>query len=54
MPDARKVLRKQGMLSKSKERNRRPTLAELDKLRDWNSESYGSSDSAPALTYASR
>lgn len=32
MPDARKVLRKLGMVSKSKERNRRPTLEELDKL----------------------
>lgn len=32
MPDARKVLRKLGMVSKSKERNRRPTLKELDKL----------------------
>ncbi|CRM31251.1 site-specific integrase [Pseudomonas sp. 58 R 3] len=32
MPDARKVLRKLGMVSKSKERNRRPTLDELDKL----------------------
>lgn len=32
MPDARKVLRKLGMVSKSKERNRRPTLTELDKL----------------------
>lgn len=32
MPDARKVLRKLGMVSKSKERNRRTTLAELDKL----------------------
>jgi integrase len=34
MPDARKVLRKLGMVSKSKERNRRPTLDELDKLMD--------------------
>lgn len=32
MFDARKVLRKLGMVSKSKERNRRPTLAELGKL----------------------
>jgi integrase len=32
MPDARKVLRKLGMVSKSKERNRRPTLEELDGL----------------------
>lgn len=32
MPDARKVLRKLGMVSKSKERKRRPTLEELDKL----------------------
>jgi integrase len=32
MPDARKVLRKLGMVSKSKERNRRPTLDELDSL----------------------
>jgi len=32
MPDARKVLRKLGMVSKSKERNRRPTLDELDRL----------------------
>jgi len=32
MPDARKVLRKLGMVSKSKERNRRPTFDELDKL----------------------
>ncbi|MFJ3375498.1 site-specific integrase [Pseudomonas sp. NPDC086112] len=32
MPDARKVLRKLGMVSKSKERNRRPTPEELDKL----------------------
>ena len=32
MPDARKVLRKLGMVSKSKERNRRPTMEELDKL----------------------
>jgi integrase len=32
MPDARKVLRKLGMVSKSMERNRRPTLDELDRL----------------------
>ena len=32
MPDARRVLRKLGMVSKSKERNRRPSLEELDKL----------------------
>jgi integrase len=32
MSDARRVLRKLGMVSKSKERNRRPTLDELDKL----------------------
>lgn len=32
MPDARKVLRKLGTVSKSKERNRRPTLDELDRL----------------------
>ncbi|MGE8187971.1 site-specific integrase [Pseudomonas sp. NPDC086278] len=32
MSDARKVLRKLGMVSKSKERNRRPTLEDLDKL----------------------
>ncbi len=34
MPDARKVLRKLGMVSKSKERNRRPTMEELDKLME--------------------
>lgn len=34
MSDARKVLRKLGMVSKSKERNRRPTLDELDKLME--------------------
>ncbi len=34
MPDARRVLRKLGMVSKSKERNRRPTLEELDKLME--------------------
>lgn len=32
MPDARKVLRKLGMVSKSKERSRRPSLDELDRL----------------------
>ncbi len=32
MPDARRVLRKLGMVSKSKERSRRPSLEELDKL----------------------
>jgi integrase len=32
MPDARRVLRNLGMVSKSKERNRRPTLDKLDKL----------------------
>ena len=32
MPDARRVLRKMGAVTKSKERTRRPTLAELDKL----------------------
>jgi len=32
MPDARKVLRKMGAVSKSRERNRRPTLDELEKL----------------------
>ncbi|MBV1813447.1 tyrosine-type recombinase/integrase [Pseudomonas viridiflava] len=32
MSDARKVLRKLGMASKSRERNRRPALDELDKL----------------------
>lgn len=32
MPDARKVLRKMGAVTRSKERNRRPTLEELDKL----------------------
>ncbi|MDD1020675.1 tyrosine-type recombinase/integrase [Pseudomonas sp. TNT2022 ID1048] len=34
MPDARRVLRKLGMVSKSKERNRRPTKEELDKLME--------------------
>lgn len=32
MPDARRVLRKMGAVSKSKERERRPTLKELDAL----------------------
>lgn len=32
MPDARRVLRKMGAVSKSKERARRPTLDELDKI----------------------
>lgn len=32
MPDARKVLRKMGAVTRSKERKRRPTLEELDKL----------------------
>lgn len=32
MPDARRVLRKMGAVSKSKERTRRPTLDELDRL----------------------
>lgn len=32
MPDARRVLRKMGAVSKSKERSRRPTLDELDRL----------------------
>lgn len=34
MPDARRVLRKLGMVSKSSERNRRPTLEELDALTE--------------------
>jgi len=34
MVDARKVLRKLGMVTKSRERNRRPTLDELDKLME--------------------
>jgi len=34
MTDARKVLRKMGMASRSKERDRRPTLDELDRLMD--------------------
>lgn len=32
MPDARKVLRKMGAVSKSRERNRRPTKGELEKI----------------------
>jgi hypothetical protein len=32
MPDARRVLRKMGVVTKSRERTRRPTLAVLDKL----------------------
>ncbi len=35
MPDARKVLRKMGAVTRSKERNRRPTLDELDKLFEY-------------------
>ena len=35
MPDARKVLRKMGAVTRSKERNRRPTLEELDKLFEY-------------------
>ena len=35
MPDARKVLRKMGGVSRSKERNRRPTLAELDAILEY-------------------
>ncbi|SDB18604.1 Phage integrase family protein [Pseudomonas sp. NFACC23-1] len=35
MPDARRVLRKLGMVTKSKERNRRPTLEELDQLMEY-------------------
>lgn len=38
MPDARRVLRKMGAVSKSKERTRRPTLVELDKLLTYFSE----------------
>lgn len=38
MPDARKVLRKMGAVTRSKERNRRPTLEELDKLFGYFSE----------------
>ncbi|WP_300727249.1 site-specific integrase [Pseudomonas sp.] len=38
MPDARKVLRKMGAVTRSKERNRRPTLEELDKLFEYFSE----------------
>jgi integrase len=32
MPDARRVLRKMGAVAKSRERNRRPTLDELDRI----------------------
>lgn len=32
MPDARKVLRKMGAVTRSRERNRRPTLGELEKI----------------------
>ncbi|MDB6443272.1 site-specific integrase [Pseudomonas sp. 21TX0197] len=35
MPDARRVLRKLGMVTKSKERNRRPTLEELDQIMEY-------------------
>lgn len=35
MPDARRVLRKMGAVSKSKERARRPTLDELDRLLNY-------------------
>jgi integrase len=35
MPDARKVLRKMGAVTKSKERARRPTLAELDTIFEY-------------------
>jgi integrase len=35
MPDARKVLRKMGAVTKSKERDRRPTLEELDTLLEY-------------------
>ena len=35
MPDARKVLRKLGGVARSKERNRRPTLAELDAILEY-------------------
>jgi integrase len=35
MPDARKVLRKMGAVTRSKERDRRPTLAELDTLLEY-------------------
>ena len=38
MPDARKVLRKMGAVTRSKERNRRPTLEELDNLFEYFSE----------------
>jgi integrase len=35
MPDARKVLRKMGGVSRSRERDRRPTLAELDAVLEY-------------------
>ncbi|AUM69194.1 tyrosine-type recombinase/integrase [Pseudomonas fluorescens] len=35
MPDARRVLRKLGMVTKSRERNRRPSLEELDQLMEY-------------------
>lgn len=35
MTDARKVLRKLGMVTKSKERNRLPTMEELDQLMEY-------------------
>lgn len=35
MPDARRVLRKMGAVSRSKERNRRPTLDELDRILNY-------------------
>lgn len=35
MPDARKVLRKMGAVTRSKERDRRPTLTELDTLLEY-------------------
>ncbi|WP_064616958.1 tyrosine-type recombinase/integrase [Pseudomonas sp. GR 6-02] len=35
MPDARKVLRKMGGVSRSKERDRRPTLVELDTILEY-------------------
>ena len=35
MPDARKVLRKMGAVTKSKERDRRPTLEELDTILEY-------------------
>lgn len=38
MPDARRVLRNMGAVTKSRERSRRPTLAELDRLLTYFSE----------------